>query len=60
MLPVSGRSVWTKIIRNATAVQYLFNADSYDFNYQFLNRLPEPIKLYPVRSHIDRSVDFNA
>jgi hypothetical protein len=46
--PFTGRSVWTKIIRNQTAVDYLFNGDAYDFNYQFANRLPQPIKLYPV------------
>ncbi|CAF4108437.1 unnamed protein product [Rotaria sp. Silwood2] len=43
-----GRSVWTKIIRNKKAVQYLFNGDAYTFNYQFQNRLPQPITLYPV------------
>ena len=47
---VPGRSIWTKIIRNKTVVRYLFDAESYDFNYQFWNTLPEPIKLYPVRS----------
>ena len=40
--------MWTKIIRNKTAVGYLFNAEAYDFNYQFENKLPQPIKLYPV------------
>jgi membrane associated rhomboid family serine protease len=45
---VPGSSVWTKIIRNKTAVQYLFNGESYDFNYQFENRLPKPIQLFPV------------
>jgi len=44
---LQGRTVWTKIIRNGTAVEYLFNGEAYDFNYQFENRLPEPIKLYP-------------
>ncbi|CAF4370643.1 unnamed protein product [Rotaria sp. Silwood2] len=29
------------------AVQYLFNGDAYTFNYQFQNRLPQPITLYP-------------
>jgi hypothetical protein len=47
-----GASVWTKLIRNNTAVQYMFNAERYDFNYQFDNRLAEPIKLYPVRIKI--------
>jgi hypothetical protein len=45
-----GYSVWTKLIRNNTAVQYLFNADAFNFNYQFANRLPKPIKIYPVRN----------
>ncbi|CAF1034776.1 unnamed protein product [Rotaria sordida] len=45
-IPESGKSVWTKLIRKDTAVQYLFNAESYNFNYQFLNNLPKPIKLY--------------
>jgi hypothetical protein len=40
--------MWTKIIRNKTAVEYLFNAESYQFNYQFENRLPKRIQLYPV------------
>jgi hypothetical protein len=45
---MKGRSVSTKIIRNKTAVEYLFNGDAYDFNYQFENRLPKPIQLFPV------------
>jgi hypothetical protein len=40
--------MWTKIIRNKTAVEYLFNAESYQFNYQFGNRLAKRIQLYPV------------
>ncbi|CAF1258772.1 unnamed protein product, partial [Rotaria sordida] len=40
-------SLWTKLIRNKTAVEYLFNAESYHFNYQFENRLAKPIQLYP-------------
>lgn len=43
-----GHSVWTKIIRNKTAVDYLFNAEAYDFNYQYENLLPKPIQLFPV------------
>ncbi|CAF4070081.1 unnamed protein product, partial [Rotaria sordida] len=30
-----GKSVWTKIILNKRAVEYLFNAESFNFNYQF-------------------------
>jgi hypothetical protein len=45
---VKGRSIWTKIIRNHTALDYLFNGEAYDFNYQFQNSLPQPIQLYPV------------
>ena len=59
-----GFSVSTKLLRNNTAVQYLFNAEAYDFNYQFANRLPEPIKIYPVRREIvkigDIEVKFRA
>ncbi|CAF4866010.1 unnamed protein product, partial [Rotaria sp. Silwood1] len=44
---LQGRTVWTKLIRNKTAVQYLFDAEAYDFNYQYFNRLPQPIKLFP-------------
>ncbi len=40
--------MWTKLIRNKTAVEYLFNAESYSFNYQFENRLPKRIQIYPV------------
>ena len=43
-----GRSVWTKIIRNQTAVDYLFNGDAFDFNYQFSNKFAKTIQLYPV------------
>ncbi|CAF3360809.1 unnamed protein product [Rotaria socialis] len=43
---LQGRTVWTKIIRNNTAVDYLFNAEAYDFNYQYENRLPDRVKLY--------------
>ncbi|CAM2728522.1 unnamed protein product [Rotaria socialis] len=42
-----GVSLSTKLIRNNTAVRYMFNGEMYDFNYQFDHRLPEPIKLYP-------------
>ena len=45
---LQGRSIWTKIIRNGTAVDYLFNGEEFNFNYQFSNRLVSPIKLYPV------------
>jgi hypothetical protein len=45
---LKGHSVWTKIIRNQKAVGYLFNAESYDFNYQFANTFSKPIQLYPV------------
>ncbi len=41
--------MWTKLIRNKTAINYLFNAESYDFNYQFENRLPKRIQIYPVK-----------
>jgi len=44
---LQGVSVWTKIIRNNTAVDYLFNAESYHFNYQFQHRLTQPIRLFP-------------
>ncbi|CAF1122491.1 unnamed protein product [Rotaria sp. Silwood1] len=44
---LQGLSLWTKIIRNQTAVDYLFNAESYDFNFQYQNMLPKPIQLYP-------------
>ncbi|CAF4012623.1 unnamed protein product [Adineta steineri] len=53
---LQGVSVWTKLIRNNTAVQYLFNAEAYDFNYQFENRLSEPIKIYPGDSFATRCV----
>ncbi|UJR06551.1 hypothetical protein I4U23_010834 [Adineta vaga] len=43
---LQGLSIRTKLIRNKTVVQDLFNAESYDFNYQFVNRLPKPVKLY--------------
>jgi len=42
--------MWTKIIRNKIAVEYLFNAESYQFNYQFGNRLAKTIQLYPVEN----------
>ncbi len=46
---LQGRTVWTKVIRNQRAVQYLFNAESFNFNYQFENLLPKPVKVYKVR-----------
>lgn len=51
-----GTTVWTKLIRNNTAVQYLFDADTFDFNYQFNNRLPERIQLYPVRKSFKSNI----
>ncbi|UJR14303.1 hypothetical protein I4U23_001293 [Adineta vaga] len=53
---LQGTSVWTKIIRNNTAVDYLFNGEMYDFNYQFQNRLPKTIKLYPGDSFATRCI----
>ena len=44
--------MWTKLIRNKTAVEYLFNAESYNFNYQFENRLPKRIQIYPVNKYL--------
>ncbi|CAF5050635.1 unnamed protein product, partial [Rotaria magnacalcarata] len=52
----TGRSLGTKLIRNNTAVEYLFNAERYDFNYQFDNRLSEPIQLYPGDEFATRCV----
>lgn len=45
---LQGKTVWTKIIRNKRATQYLFNAESFNFNYQFENLLPKPIQLFQV------------
>ncbi|CAF0896019.1 unnamed protein product [Adineta steineri] len=53
---LQGASIWTKLIGNNTAIQYLFNAETYDFNYQFQNRLPKPIKLYPGDSFATRCI----
>ncbi|UJR07214.1 hypothetical protein I4U23_011502 [Adineta vaga] len=44
---VQGFSIWTKLIRNKTAINYLFNAESYNFNYQFENRLAKRVQIYP-------------
>ena len=41
--------MWTKLIRNGTPIDFLYNAESYDFNHQIVNQLATPIKLYPVR-----------
>ncbi|CAF2155006.1 unnamed protein product [Rotaria magnacalcarata] len=49
-------SVWTKIIRNNAAMQYLFNSEKYDFNYQYENRLLKSIKLYPGDSCATRCI----
>ncbi|CAF2018482.1 unnamed protein product [Rotaria magnacalcarata] len=53
---LQGISVWTKLIRNNTAVQYLFNAEAFDFNHQFANRLPTPIKIYPGDAFATRCI----
>ncbi|CAF2984106.1 unnamed protein product [Rotaria sp. Silwood2] len=53
---LQGITVWTKIIRNNTAVQYLFNSEKYNFNYQYQSRLPQPIKLYPGDSFATRCI----
>ncbi|CAF1351319.1 unnamed protein product [Adineta steineri] len=44
---LQGVSIWTKLIRNKTVVEYLFDAEVFDFNYQFINQLPQRIQLYP-------------
>ncbi|CAF1153779.1 unnamed protein product, partial [Rotaria sordida] len=51
-----GRSIWTKLIRNGTAIQYLFNTESFDFNYQFEHKLPKRIQLYPGDEFATRCV----
>ncbi|CAF0926306.1 unnamed protein product [Rotaria sp. Silwood1] len=51
-----GVSLWAKLIRNKTVVEYLFNAESYNFNYQFENRLTKRIQLYPVDEFATRCV----
>ena len=48
-LQPTGTQVWTKLIRNGTAIDYLFNAEAYDFNYQMNYRLAKPIQIYPVK-----------
>ncbi|CAF4327797.1 unnamed protein product, partial [Adineta steineri] len=53
---LQGHSMWTKLIRNNTAVQYLFNAEAYDFNYQFANRFPKGIQVYPGDEFATRCV----
>ncbi|CAF0997031.1 unnamed protein product [Adineta steineri] len=53
---LQGASVWTKIIRDKKAVDYLFNGESYDFNFQFENRLPKPVQLYPGDEFATRCV----
>ncbi|CAF1205461.1 unnamed protein product [Rotaria magnacalcarata] len=53
---LQGYSVWTKLIRNNTAVQYLFNAESFNFNYQFANQLPKTIKIYPGDAFATRCI----
>ncbi|CAF4000838.1 unnamed protein product [Rotaria sordida] len=53
---LQGISVWTKLIRNNTAIQYLFNSEKYDFNYQFQSQLPKSIKLYPGDSFATRCI----
>ncbi|CAF4212369.1 unnamed protein product, partial [Adineta steineri] len=55
---LQGSSVWTKIIRDKKAVDYLFNAESYDFNYQFENRFPKPVQLYPIKFLISVGDEF--
>ncbi|CAF1097141.1 unnamed protein product [Adineta steineri] len=56
---LQGSSVWMKIIRDKKAVDYLFNAESYDFNYQFENRFPKPVQLYPVKFLISALLFFS-
>ncbi|CAF1307283.1 unnamed protein product [Rotaria sordida] len=53
---LQGRSIWTKLIRNGMPTDYLFNAQSFDFNYQFGNTLPKPIQLYPGDAFYTRCV----
>jgi hypothetical protein len=43
-----GQSLWTKVISDKTAVDYLFNAEAYYSNFQFEYRLAQPIQVYPV------------
>ncbi|CAF3550253.1 unnamed protein product [Rotaria sp. Silwood1] len=53
---IQGRRVWTKLIRNNTAIQYLFNNEAFDFNYQFEHKLPARIQLYPGDEFATRCV----
>ncbi len=43
-----GRELYTKIIRNNQEIGYLANNKYYDFNYQYINYLQQPIKLKKV------------
>ncbi|CAF1224031.1 unnamed protein product [Rotaria sp. Silwood1] len=38
------------------AIQYVFNSEQYDFNYQYQSRLPKSIKLYPGDSFATQCV----
>ncbi|CAF4186234.1 unnamed protein product, partial [Adineta steineri] len=53
---LQGSSVWMKIIRDKKAVDYLFNAESYDFNYQFENRFPKTVQLCPGDEFASRCI----
>ncbi|CAF3433696.1 unnamed protein product, partial [Rotaria socialis] len=53
---LQGRSIWTKIIRNTTAVKYLINAESFNFNYQLQTRFTQPIILYSGDEFVTRCV----
>jgi hypothetical protein len=44
---LAGKSVYTTLIRNGAEIQYISNNPYYDFNYQNLNFLQNPITVKP-------------
>lgn len=55
---IQGKSVWTKLLRNGKAIDYLFNAESFDFNYQFENRLTKSIRLFQVNISLELLIEI--
>ena len=45
--------MWTKVIRNQTAVQYLFDVESHNPHHQFQHQLLQPVKVYAVEKIVN-------
>ncbi len=45
---VLGREIYSKVVRNNKEISFIGDNKYYDFNYQYINYLPNEISIIPV------------